>query len=96
MIDETDPEIQKRMLRNEKSFYIWASILRGAGAVTGCRRCQDVCPVGEDYEAMLRDALDDIPEDTPSKRLRLDELRSAEAAGDRGPAWPAQKRWIGS
>ena len=96
MIDETDPEMQKRMLRNEKSFYIWASILRGAGAVTGCRRCQDVCPVGADYEALLKDALDAIPEDTPSKRIRLGELREAEAAGDRGPGHAAQTRWIGS
>ncbi len=96
VIDETDPEMQKRMLRNEKSFYIWASILRGAGAVTGCRRCQDVCPVGADYEALLKDALDAIPEDTPDKRARLDALRGAEAAGDRGPGYAARKRWIGS
>ena len=96
VIDETDPEMQKRMLRNEKSFYIWASILRGAGAVTGCRRCQDVCPVGTDYEALLKDAMEEIPEDTPAKRARLAGLRETEASGDRGPAYPAQKRWIGS
>ena len=84
------------MLRNEKSFYIWASILRGAGAVTGCRRCQDVCPVGADYEALLKDAMEEIPEDTPAKRARLAGLRETEASGDRGPAYPAQKRWIGA
>ena len=96
VIDETDVEVQKKMLRNEKSFYIWTSILRGAGAVTGCRRCQDVCPVGEDYEALLKDALDAIPEDTDEKRTRLDGLRAREAEGDKGHAYPGQKRWIGS
>ncbi len=96
VIDETDPETQKAMLRNEKSFHIWASILRGAGAVTGCRRCQDVCPVGEDYEFMLKDAMDHIPEDTEVKQQRLEQLRAEQSAGRRGPGYDAQKRWIGS
>jgi epoxyqueuosine reductase len=96
MIDEADPEAQKKMLRNEKSFHIWTSILRGAGAVTGCRRCQDVCPVGEDYETMLRDALDKIPEDSAEKQARLADMRKAETSGARGPSHAQQRRWIGS
>ena len=57
VIDQTDAESQKKMIRSEDSFNLWQSVLRGAGAVIGCRRCQDVCPVGEDYEQLLKDAL---------------------------------------
>lgn len=95
VIDAGDPEVQKKMLRDEDSFYLWASILRGAGVVTGCRRCQDVCPVGADYENMLKDALDAIPEDTAEKRARLDSLRRDAAAGEHGDGYAAQARWIG-
>ncbi len=95
VIDEPDPEVQKKMLRNEDSFYLWTSILRGAGVVTGCRRCQDVCPVGADYEDLLKDALDHISEDTAVKQTRLASIQADEAAGNRGDAYPAQARWIG-
>lgn len=96
VIDESDPENQKRMLRNEDSFDLWTSILRGAGAITGCRRCQDVCPVGADYEDMLKDALDEISEDTPAKQKRLAAMRRAEDAGGPGEGHERQKRWIGT
>ena len=56
------PEAQKELVRSEDSFNLWQSILRGAGVITGCRKCADVCPVGADYQAMLSDALDAIPE----------------------------------
>ncbi len=95
VIDEGDPEKQKDMLRSEASFNLWQSILRGAGVITGCRRCQDVCPVGADYEAQLKDVLDQIPEDTPEKQARLDAMVEAEAAGELPPAYAAQRRWIG-
>jgi epoxyqueuosine reductase QueG len=91
IIDETDAEAQKAMLRSEDSFNLWQSILRGAGAITGCRRCQDVCPVGEDYDAMLKDALEELAEDTPEKQARLDEMK---AAGE-PPEYAARARWIG-
>jgi len=96
VIDETDPEAQKKMLRNEESFHLWTSILRGAGAITGCRRCQDVCPVGADYDDMLKDALDDIPEDNDEKRARLKSMRAADTAGELGAGHAAQRRWIGT
>jgi len=96
VIDEADPEAQKAMLRNPDSFNLWSSILRGAGAITGCRRCQDVCPVGADYEEMLKDALETIPEDTDDKRTRLGGLRAAQSDGDAGTGYDAQKRWIGA
>jgi epoxyqueuosine reductase QueG len=95
VIGEADLGKQKAMLRSKDSFYIWESILRGAGVITGCRRCQDVCPVGADYEKMLKDALDVIPEATPEKQARLAEMAKAEAAGDKGPAFEQKRRWIG-
>lgn len=95
MIRAGDPETQRAMLRSETSFNLWQSILRGAGAITGCRRCQDVCPVGADYEALLKDALDEIPEDSDDKRARLKSMAEAEAGGTMPPAHDAQARWIG-
>jgi Fe-S oxidoreductase len=91
VIDEPDPRQKKEMLRSEDSFNLWQSILRGAGVVTGCRRCADVCPVGADYEPMLKDALDAIPETTREKEARL----AAMAGSEPSPAYQRQIRWIG-
>jgi epoxyqueuosine reductase len=91
VIDEPDAKQQKAMLRSEDSFNLWQSILRGAGVITGCRRCADVCPVGADYEAMLKDAVEAIPENTPQKEARLAAMVAAEPA----PAYQQQIRWIG-
>ena len=76
----TEPDVEKRnsMLRSEDSFNIWLSTLRGVGVISGCRRCQDVCPVGADYETVLKDALEEIPEDTPEKRDRLKAMVNTE------------------
>jgi epoxyqueuosine reductase QueG len=95
MIRAGDPETQRAMLRSETSFNLWQSILRGAGAITGCRRCQDVCPAGADYETMLKDALDEIPEDNTDKRERLTAMADAETAGELPQNHDAQARWIG-
>lgn len=94
IIDETDPDKQKGLLRSEQSFYLWQSILRGAGAITGCRRCQDVCPVGADYDG-LADALDEIPEASKAKTVRLAEMLNAEADGGLPDSFVANARWIG-
>lgn len=97
------------LLRSETAFNLWQSILRGSGAITGCRRCADVCPVGADYESMLKDALDTIPESTPAKQARLDAMCAAEAGTAQAahptpvapgetpapPAYAAARRWIG-
>jgi epoxyqueuosine reductase len=91
VIDEPDAAQKKAMLRSEDSFNLWQSILRGAGVITGCRRCADVCPVGADYEPMLKDALDAIPESTPQKEARLAQMVAAEPS----PAYQRQIRWIG-
>jgi ferredoxin len=79
------------MLRSEDSFNLWQSILRGAGVITGCRRCADVCPVGADYEPMLKDALEAIAENTPQKEARLAQMVAAEPS----PAYERQIHWIG-
>jgi len=95
VIEQPDSDGQKAMLRSEDSFNLWQSILRGAGAVTGCRRCQDVCPIGADYEAMLKDALDDIPERTAAKQERLDAMVKTEADRQMPTDYQSQARWIG-
>ena len=95
IFDEPDPEKKLELLRSETSFNLWQSILRGAGVVTGCRRCQDVCPVGDDYERLLRGVLDEIPEDTPEKAARLAAMRAEESAGRTPAAFRDQRRWIG-
>ena len=89
VIDEPDAQQKKALLRSEDSFNLWQSILRGAGVITGCRRCADVCPVGADYEPMLKDALDAIPENTPQKEARLAAMVE--------PSEPYQRQihWIG-
>ena len=89
VLDEPDAQRKKAMLRSEDSFNLWQSILRGAGVITGCRRCADVCPVGADYEPMLKDALDAIPETTPQKEARLAAMAEPSASYQR------QVHWIG-
>ncbi len=88
-------EEKDALLRSETTFNLWQSILRGSGVVTGCRRCADVCPVGEDYGPMLQDALETIAEATPEKLLRLERMAADEAAGKNVPGYDVSQRWIG-
>ncbi len=55
-----------------------------------------MCPVGADYERLLADALDAIPERDQGKDERLDALRAAEAEGADVPGYTRQARWIGT
>ena len=96
IFDQKEHAKKLELLRSEESFNLWQSILRGAGVVNGCRRCQDVCPVGADYSVMLQDALDAIPEDTPEKNARLAKMCAAERAGDWPETFSQQARWIGT
>jgi ferredoxin len=89
IIEASDAQARKQLLRSEASFNLWQSILRGSGVITGCRRCADVCPVGADYEAMLADAHQEIPENTPQKEQRLAAMTGESSAYDK------QKRFIG-
>lgn len=95
IMNEADSDKQKMMLRSEDTFNLWQSILRGAGAITGCRRCQDVCPVGADYDRMLKDALDEIPEDDAAKQARRAEMAADEAKGELPETYEQHARWIG-
>jgi len=45
---------------------------------------------------MLKDALDEIPEDSEDKRARLKDMAAAEAAGTMPASHDAQARWIGT
>ena len=96
IIAEPDPTAQKELVRSEDSFNLWQSILRGAGVITGCRKCADVCPVGADYQAMLADALDAIPESTSAKENRAMRMEQDERSGRMGEGYEAQSRWIGN
>jgi epoxyqueuosine reductase QueG len=90
-----DAQSKKDLLRSETTFNLWQSILRGSGAITGCRRCADVCPVGADYPDQLADALEAMPEDNEAKRLRLVDMIAAEADGRVPDDYIQQQRWIG-
>ena len=87
-------EEQLALLKSKESFMSWQSILRGVGVYSGCTRCVDVCPVGRDYDAHLRDAQEQIPERTPEKERRLAEMARQRESGDRGPHYARSARWI--
>jgi epoxyqueuosine reductase len=91
-----DAQTKKDLLRSETTFNLWQSILRGAGAITGCRRCADVCPVGDDSPEMLADALAVMPEDNDAKRLRLVDMIAAEVDDRLPDDYDRQRRWIGT
>ena len=94
IFDEPDADKKLELLRSENSFNLWQSILRGSGVVTGCRRCQDVCPVGKDYESMFEDVLATIPENTKEKSKRLQNMARLEASNQMSESFELQKRWI--
>jgi epoxyqueuosine reductase QueG len=94
IVNAADAQARKELLRSETTFNLWQSILRGAGVITGCRRCADVCPVGADYDALLRDALDAIPEATEAKATRLAAMLATEARDEPVAGQRAQGRWI--
>jgi epoxyqueuosine reductase QueG len=96
IIDEKDMERQKELLFSEQSLNLWQATLRGSGVISGCRRCQDVCPVGVDYEAMLKDAVDTIAETNSEKEQRLADMRAKEASDEFPAVFRSQSRWIGS
>jgi ferredoxin len=96
VLREEDQEKQLGMLRSMESSEIFQAMLRGTGIISGCRNCADVCPVGEDYERLLKDWVDEIAEATPEKQARLDKMIEAEAANELPPGFGAQQRWIGN
>lgn len=89
-------EQKVELLRSGDSFNIWQTMLRGVGAYTGCTRCVDVCPVGQDYARHLQDVQDHIPEATPQKMARLAEMQRKRAAGETIEGLERSRRWIGN
>ena len=95
IVRTTEKEEQLALLRSGETFNAWQSILRGVGVYTGCTRCVDVCPVGKDYEAHIKSAQQEIPEETPEKRDRLAEMLERRRKGEPIPGIEASRRWIG-
>ena len=93
VLKEPDQAAQIGMLRGMESSEIFQAMLRGSGIITGCRRCADVCPVGGDYEDLLKKWVDEIPEVTPEKLNRLKEMVAAATLPE---AYEQQSRWIGN
>jgi len=96
VMEAPSAQAKKDLLRTETFFNLWQSILRGSGVVTGCRRCADVCPVGDDFLPMLKDALEHIPEDSEGKRAQLAAFIQAELAGEMPQSLRDNLRWIGA
>lgn len=94
VVAEPDPERKWKLASSTESLMFWQSLLRGVGVETGCTRCQDVCPVGDDYAQRLAPTLDEIPEETEAKRADLAQLRVAAATGHRGSRF--DPRWHGT
>jgi epoxyqueuosine reductase QueG len=94
ILDTPDPAQRMARIQDTDTFMIWQSMLRGVGVYTGCTRCADVCPVGADYEAHLREVQAEIPETTPAKEERLRGLQSGPARAA-SPGLHAHARWIG-
>lgn len=95
VLSEEDLEKRLGMLRTMESSEIFQAMLRGSGIVSGCRNCADVCPVGEDYETLLKPWVDDISEATPEKQARLDAMVKIESDGGMPEEFNSQRRWIG-
>ena len=95
IIEEDDPEEQKNKILSKDTFYLWQSTLRGAGAINGCRNCQDDCPIGTDYEARLKDVREEMEHDSAEKQDALAEMTRLEVAGDLPESFNRQRRWIG-
>lgn len=91
---QAPPEAQGLLLKSKESFMAWQSILRGVGVYSGCTRCVDVCPVGQDYATHLRDVQEEIPERTPGKETRVAEMAQRREANDPGPHFARSARWI--
>ncbi len=92
VLNETDQDKKIAMLRGMESSELFQAMLRGSGIITGCRRCADVCPIGEDYENLLKKWVDEIPENTAEKQKRLDTMKKEIALPK---AFERQARWIG-
>ena len=75
---------------------LFEGVLRGVGVVSGCRRCQEVCPVGTDYDGIMIDRVDQIAEASSAKQDKLDKMMKVESEGSMPGVFATNERWIGS
>jgi epoxyqueuosine reductase QueG len=94
IIEADSPEERQNLLKGTDSLMVWQSMIHGDGVNTGCTRCSDVCPIGDDYEN-LEEVHEEIPEATEEKRRRLEDLRQDEQEGNLPSAFQQHSRWIG-
>lgn len=95
IVNAPDAAARWEIAKSTDSLMIWQSMLRGVGIITGCTRCQDVCPVGQDWDAHLADVLTDIGDATPEKEEALRLMQEKASRGERGAGFEQQKHWIG-
>ncbi len=95
LIDVDSPEKRWDILRGTDTLMMWQSMLHGVGIYTGCTRCYDVCPAGEDYQRHLQEVQNEIPESTLSKKHQLSEMRQTASQGTRPTDFTHNLRWIG-
>ena len=94
---EADADSRWELVRSPDTLMIWQSMLRGVGIITGCTRCMDVCPVGEDFDEHLADALGVLPaEVVDPNRDQVEEVRRRARGGDRGRRFAELRPWIGA
>ena len=90
------PEERLDVTRTHEWFGIWQGLLRVVGAFGDCPRCLAVCPVGDDYNAFLREDQREIPERTPEKVARGKQLLQIRKRGDLVPGLADGRiRWVG-
>ncbi len=95
ILTSTNPGERHEALRDTDTLMIWQSMLRGVGIYSGCTRCYDVCPVGEDYVPHLAEIQERIPEATSEKHERLGTMADARRRGEIPPALASHARWVG-
>ncbi len=87
-------EERKNLLRSMEVVNFWQALRIGPGAYAGCLRCQEVCPVGEDYPVHLKTQQATIPEETEEKRQRLRSMQLREEAGEAASELEFSRRWV--
>ncbi|HKP18916.1 MAG TPA: hypothetical protein VJT84_10580 [Gaiellaceae bacterium] len=90
------PVDQLAVTRTHEWLGIWQGLLRVVGAFGDCPRCLAVCPVGDDYNAFLREDQRLIPEKTPAKAERGRQLLQIRKRGELVPGLAdGRSRWVG-
>lgn len=83
-----------QLVHSMETVDLWQALRCGPGSYAACPRCFESCPVGEDYRAQIQEPHRHIPEATPEKRQRLQEMVAAEREDDHG-LLDHSRRWVG-